>query len=291
MENGIIKYDSSTVQTIKETVAQYATDAELRMFIEMCKSTGLNPFKKEIWFIKTQDKQGRWHVHMMTGINGYHRIANDQAEYDGLEAGFVGADGSYLPLTYPKNDFIGAWAKVYRKDRRVATEGVAMREEYDKGFGNWKTMPRVMLQKCAESVALRKAFPQQLNGLLTQEEMPEDYNVPQPPAEPITVADVKKAQAARAEQASPATGTIRYQLPFKSDQIDIATWRKKLAASGFKPDKSVTPWIWEGASTTFDELVDFLVMEQVAPEDTIEEDELPAEWEDDGYQQSLEEAY
>jgi phage recombination protein Bet len=166
--------DPKVLDTIKATVAQNATPPELAMFIQFCQSTGLNPFKKEIWFIKAGGR-----VQMMTGINGFFSIANSTPEFDGYESGLIDPQGAFVSAAYPKNDFIGAWCKVYRKDRRIPSEGVAMLAEYDKKQSTWNTMKRVMITKCAESVALRKAFPQQLNGLYTQEEMPADY-APQP---------------------------------------------------------------------------------------------------------------
>jgi phage recombination protein Bet len=172
--NEIVNYeDKKVLQTIRETVAIGATDSEFAMFIGFCKATGLNPFKREIWFIKVNGR-----VQMMTGINGFHAIANSHPEYDGIESGLVGKGGEYLSATYPGNDFIGAWARVHRKDRKLPIEGVAMLSEYDKGHGNWKTMRRVMINKCAESVGLRKGFPQQLGGLYTDAEY-------QPEAKPI----------------------------------------------------------------------------------------------------------
>jgi phage recombination protein Bet len=175
MSNALTTIDYSneqTLTTLRDTVAKNATPAELAMFIEFAKGTGLNPFKKEIWFIKGND--GR--IQMMTGINGFWTLANSFAEFDGAEGGLIDTEGNWVK-SVPNGNFIGAWCRVYRKDRRIAMEGEAMLADYSKAFGLWKTAPRIMIRKVAESIALRKAFPQQLNGLYTAEEMPESYQV------------------------------------------------------------------------------------------------------------------
>ncbi len=167
----LIKYeDKETIKVLKQTVAVGASDAEFAMFVEFCKSTGLNPFKKEVWFTKTGSR-----VQMMTGINGFRAIANSSPAYDGIEIGLINAKGECVSASYAGDDYIGAWARAHRKDRKVPTEGIAMLADYNKKQGNWNSMKRVMIMKCAESVALRQAFPQQLNGLYTQEEMPVEY--------------------------------------------------------------------------------------------------------------------
>jgi phage recombination protein Bet len=164
---------------IRETVAKDTTAAEFTMFVQYAKSTGLNPFKKEIWCIVLPAKNGRARqVQIMGGINGFYEIANEQPEYDGMEKGFVGPNGEYLPSTYPKEDYIGAWCRVYRKDRRFPQEEIAMLKEFDKHYGNWQSQRRVMIQKCADAFALRKAFPQKLNGLYIPEEMPPEFAAP-----------------------------------------------------------------------------------------------------------------
>ena len=170
----LIKYeDKQVVDTLKKTVATGLTEPEFSLFVQFCQSTGLNPFKKEIWAIKAGGR-----LQLLTGINGFRAIANNHPNYDGIEIGLIGKGGEYLSAAYPGNDYIGAWSKCYRKDRRIPTEGIAMLADYDKAFGNWKTMKRVMIMKCAESVALRQTFPQQLNGLYTPDEMPAEYNEP-----------------------------------------------------------------------------------------------------------------
>lgn len=125
-------------------------------------------------------------VQMMTGINGYWAIANSHPQFDGCEQDIETDKG--LPVK--------AVCKVYRKDRKFPSVGIALMAEYQKGTPIWKSMPSVMLMKCAESVALRKAFPQELNGLYTQEEMPPEFAataapaLPARPALPPTADDV-----------------------------------------------------------------------------------------------------
>lgn len=154
-------WNEKRIDVLKNTIAKDATKAEFAVFLEYVKSTGLDPFKKEIWFIKAKGQ-----VQMMTGINGFYAVANQDPNYDGIETEIVEENGR----------IIKAVAKVYRKDRRVPMTAEAYFEEYAKPYGNWKTMPRVMISKCAEAMALRKAFPQQLNGLYSTEEMPREYD-------------------------------------------------------------------------------------------------------------------
>lgn len=176
MSNEIINYeDKRIIETIKQTVARDATPDEFAMFVQFCKSTGLNPFKKEIWFIKTNSG-----VQMMTGIQGFWAIANSHPQFDGQKED-IETDEHGNPLK--------AVCKIYRKDRKFPSVGVALMKEYAKGSPIWRQMPSVMLMKCAESVAIRKAFPQELNGLYTAEEMPSEFNEPKPvpPSQPVDV--------------------------------------------------------------------------------------------------------
>ena len=164
MENEMIRKENSNL--LLATVAKGATEAEFQMFLEFCKSTGLNPFKKEIWFIKTGEN-----VQIMTGINGFLAIANRNPNYDGMEVSIDEQDGKLISAT----------AKVYRKDRKYPSCATVYLNEYFKpskfGNGMWEKMPKMMLQKVAKSVALREAFPQELGGMYTQEEMPAEFSL------------------------------------------------------------------------------------------------------------------
>jgi phage recombination protein Bet len=182
MENGlihVIDFDHpKIISTIKATIAVDATDEELALFIEVCKATGLNPFKKELWFIKT--KRRTWwsqkdnkqitiepKLHIMTGVNGFFAIANRHPAFDGME-----------PIEYEYNErkeLIAATARVHRKDRKYPSVARVLWSEYegttDKGNGIWDEKPHVMLAKVAKTVALREAFPQELNNIYGEEEL------------------------------------------------------------------------------------------------------------------------
>ena len=177
--------DSKVIATLKATVAKDLTNEEFALFAEHAKSTGLNPFKKEIWAIKAGGR-----LQLMVGINGFYEIANRHPQFDGIEVETVESNGK----------LIKAVAKVYRKDRSRPTTAEAYLSEYGKPHGTWQTMPRVMLSKCAESMALRKSFPQELNGIYTDAEMPREYA-----SDTVTV-----TQAAPAQPAIAATNWTYY---------------------------------------------------------------------------------
>lgn len=151
------------LHTLRNTVAPGLTDSEFALFAEIVKSTGLNPVTKEVWAIKAGGR-----LQLMTGINGFLRIANSHPMFDGMEVEFE-KDGDRI---------VAATAKVYRKDRRFPAVATAFMAEYGKPTPIWKQMPSVMLAKCAKSLAIREAFVQELGGLYTQEEMPAEYAPP-----------------------------------------------------------------------------------------------------------------
>src|ERR1041385_784039 len=73
------RYDQAeVVSTIKQTVCKGATDAQLRMFLEVCRSTGLDPFLKEIYYVAEKGI-------IMAARDGYLRVANENPQFDGME--------------------------------------------------------------------------------------------------------------------------------------------------------------------------------------------------------------
>ena len=196
--------DTRMLQTIRDTVAKDATDSEFAMFIGHCRGTKLNPFKREIWFIKT--KQG---VQIMTGLKGFYAIANSHPLFDGVD-----------PLEYAedKGRVISVTAKAWRKDRSRPATVTLYASEFAKQYGNWASMPRYMLGKCAEAHALRRAFPEELNDLYIPEEMPETVT-PQETDEPHLPSAQEERRAAEAKQAQE-----RADAEMKLAQAQTETW-------------------------------------------------------------------
>ena len=178
--NNIIDVDNSLIQALEEkkdvlkrTVAKAATNDEFEMFMHLAKQYGLDPFQKEIFFWK-YDKDPT----IMTSRDGYLKIANHHPEFNGYVADVVYENDSFKKLmdgvehNYQLKDrgaIIGAYCLVYRKDRAFPVYVFAPYEDYKRNSQVWSNYPNAMILKCAESMALKRAF--SVSGLVSKEEM------------------------------------------------------------------------------------------------------------------------
>lgn len=170
------------IDTIRQTVAKNATPAQLEMFLTLAERYQLDPFLKEIWYVPE--------VGIMTGRDGYLKIALRDPNYDGIVSAAVreGDEFTMEPLTPTvKHQFgmkrgavIGAYAVVFHKGRRPAVCYADM-AEYRKQGNVWGKYQSAMIQKVAEVMALKRQFG--ISGLVTEEEV-------RAPGESIDAVDV-----------------------------------------------------------------------------------------------------
>lgn len=178
----VIEYDNKTIDLIKRTIAFGATDDELSLFIGQCKRTGLDPFSRQIYMIERRfkDKSGNWQRKMetQTSIDGFRVISDKTGKYAGQVGPFwCGDDGQWADVWLKDVPPAAAKVGILRTDFKEPLWGIAIYREYvqtnQDGRPNhmWAKMPANQLAKCAESLAHRKAFPYDLSGLYTAEEM------------------------------------------------------------------------------------------------------------------------
>ena len=154
-------------------------DEDLLLFLYTAKRTGLDPLTKQIYAVFRWDSRiGREKMAIQSGIDGFRLVAQRTGQYAGQDD--VIYDPKDEATTYPKKASVTVYKII--EGQRVPFTATARWGEYvatDRD-GNpdlmWKKMPYLMLGKCAEALALRKAFPNELSGIYTEEEMMQSGN-------------------------------------------------------------------------------------------------------------------
>lgn len=199
------RFDENQRAILRQLGIEDATDGDLDLFFHVCRTTGLDPFRRQIYMIGRNTKVTEWvdtpnggrrkeerfvtKYTIQTGIDGYRRNVREAAKTLGDDVRFDG------PWFTAEDDFhitedgevIQHWRKVWPKRGHPHAarfvvyrngeefEGVAHYDEFVQtnyqGEPNsmWAKMPRNQIAKCAEALAYRRAYPDDLSGLVLED--------------------------------------------------------------------------------------------------------------------------
>jgi phage recombination protein Bet len=168
-------------ELIRSQIAPKATPDEMKLFLYQAARTGLDPLSRQIYAIHRKERidgEERLKMTIQTSIDGFRLIAERTGRYaPGPETQFTysetAKDANDEPRVKSATAFVlkrtvdGTWHTV------AAT---AHFWEYAQAYGGkltkmWEEKPHIMLGKCAEALALRKAFPAEMSGIYTGDEM------------------------------------------------------------------------------------------------------------------------
>lgn len=182
--NGTVTtYTEEQMELIKRQICRpkrrQATDDELALFRYQCERTGLDPFSRQIYAIfRWNGSSEQEEMGIQAAIDGLRLIAERTGKYAGQEVPlWCDEDGSWVEVWFQKKPPKAAKVVVNKVagGKLVPTPAVAHYDEYvpkkgGKALGLWPSKPALMLAKCAEALALRKAFPAETSGLYIPEE-------------------------------------------------------------------------------------------------------------------------
>ena len=170
-------WSPTQLAALKQIGLADASPADLSLFFHYAQKTGLDPFSRQIYMIGRWSNGGTRYT-IQSSIDGLRIIAQRSGEYAGQTAPmWCGPDGQWKDVWLEATPPTAAKIGVYRVGFTEPLIAVARLSSYmpttkeGKPMGLWASMPDVMLAKVAESLALRKAFPNDLSGIYTTEEM------------------------------------------------------------------------------------------------------------------------
>ena len=231
----------SKIDLIRRTVAAGASADELELFFHQARRAGLDPLAKQIYFVKRQGKGV-----IQVGIDGLRLIADRTGQYAGSD------DAEFTPTT-PGGYPAAAKVVVYKMvaGQRCPFGATARWDEYfpgdSQGF-QWKRMPHAMLAKCAEALALRKAFPADMSGLYVHEEMEQAGNS-ELPTPAVVVAEPPKSAPVAKEPDLGGSALVQAAKEAFTDKGNVPTSGDGKEAFGYVPMRWPIPKMFSEPAT------------------------------------------
>ena len=150
---------NEVIALAKRTYFKEAPEPVIALALHLCQRYGLDPLAREVMVVqRVKDDPNSWTP--MVGRDGFLGIAHQNPLFDGMSSVVIKDEAGVI---------IGATATVYRKDWKHPMVVTVETKEYNSGYAVWRSKPGTMIQKVAESQALRKAF--RIHGVYSEEEM------------------------------------------------------------------------------------------------------------------------
>lgn len=181
------EYSPKLLNVIKKTVAKGATNEELYMFLNIASMYGLNPFTKDIWFVKVKTGDNM----IMTSRDGYLKIAKRDPNFAKVQSYAVYENDKFETVikngevkevnhsfTIDRGAIVGAYAFLRTKDGESDLYAYKKFSDYVKKSPVWRDYKEAMIRKVAEVDVLKRFA--NIDGLVTYEEMghnPKDIDV------------------------------------------------------------------------------------------------------------------
>lgn len=166
--SNMLHFSDEKKTLIKRMYCKDCTNDEFELFLNVCQHTGLDPTLKQIYAIKRKSKDGLGQMTIQTSIDGLRLIADRSGNY---------VPGKEPIFTYDKQGKLFSATSFIKKRTKDGNwhevSATAICSEYRPKYTNdfWDTKPHLMTAKCAEALALRKAFPAEMAGVYTEDEM------------------------------------------------------------------------------------------------------------------------
>ena len=189
-------YSDRQLELVRRTVAKDCNDDEFNTFVQYCVMLRLDPIRRQIYaFVYNKDKPDKRQLTIVTSIAGFRTIAARAGDYrpdgEGPVYVFDETAKSHLNPTGLVSATVKVWKHAKGEWFPIAEtahwdEFAPIKDEWDYNrqtnkreptgrqtldtSGQWGKMPRLMLAKCAEALAFRKGWSDDLSNVYAEEE-------------------------------------------------------------------------------------------------------------------------
>jgi phage recombination protein Bet len=255
--------DGKQLDLVRRTVAKDCNPDEFNQFIHICKTVRLDPLRRQIYafvFGKNADRR----MTVVTSIGGYRAIAERTGNYrPGKTETVLGDTVDAMANPLGVSHAVATVYKYVHGDWHGVTETAYWSEfaplkeiwEDDKPTGrfrldpkkdNWRRMPRVMIEKCAEAKALRRAWPDDFDGLFSEDEMDRTHTLDLTSSE---IADEAAANAKLALMGGADALTVMWEHGAKLERIPAGKFCDAVLQWASQKDRTSTELeIWWSAN-------------------------------------------